>query len=217
MKRLICHIALLHGLVLTAGCISPTDASIPVDKEASDNSANGLHFEQIKNRAKKAEVYCLENQMNTDICLLADMSLHSGKKRMVVWDFRKDTIVASGLVSHGCGNHPWGKDFSKSKPAFSNTPDSHCSSAGKYKIGERGYSQWGIHVKYLMHGLEAGNSHALSREIVLHGWDAIADEETYPAGTPEGWGCPAVSNNFMTLLDPMLKTRKKPVLLWIYL
>jgi hypothetical protein len=67
-----------------------------------------------------------------------------------------------------------------------------------------------------MHGLEATNNNALSREIVLHGWDAISDHEIYPDGTPEGWGCPAVSNTFMTTLDRILKDRKKPVLLWIF-
>jgi hypothetical protein len=203
-------------------CVSTTQsrrASAPPRGEtnATENTdAKDLNYAALQKRATEAKTFCLRNKMNTDICLLADMSIHSGKKRMVVWDFNKDTVVRTGLVSHGCGSNPWGHDDSKDKPEFSNQQDSHCSAAGKYRIGDRGYSQWGIHVKYLMHGLETSNKNALIREIVLHGWDAIADEEIYPSGTPEGWGCPAVSNRFMTTLDSLLKDKKKPVLLWIY-
>ena len=41
--------------------------------------------------------------------------------------------------------------------------------------------------------------------IVLHGWNSVQDKETYPNGSPEGYGCPAVSNNTMRYLDELLK------------
>jgi hypothetical protein len=44
----------------------------------------------------------------------------------------------------------------------------------------------------------------------------ITENETFPEGTPEGWGCPAVSNQQMRALDSLLKKEKKPLLLWIY-
>jgi hypothetical protein len=144
------------------------------------------------------------------------MRLHSGVKRFFVWDFKKDTITHSFLVGHGCGDNPWSLDFSKDKPTFSNKDGSHCSALGKYKLGERGYSDWGVHIKYLMHGLDATNSNALARTIVFHSWDKVTDEEVYPAGTVEGWGCPTVSNNSMQLIDPKLKASEKAVLMWIY-
>ncbi|WP_205529477.1 murein L,D-transpeptidase catalytic domain-containing protein [Taibaiella koreensis] len=171
------------------------------------------HFRQ---QARLAKPFCAREGMNTRICLLADMNIHSGKARLVVWDFSKDTFVVAGLVSHGCGAGPWGKDRSRERPVFSNRPDSHCSSLGKYKVGKRGYGEWGIHVNYLLHGLEPTNSNALARQVVLHGWDAIPDQEVYPDGTPEGWGCPAVSNAYMTTLDSLLRGSKRPVLLWLY-
>jgi hypothetical protein len=198
-----------------SGCLSATEAN-PIKNREERSTKSGMKYERLKKYADQAKTYCISNKMNTDLCLLADMNVHSGKQRFVIWDFRKDTIAAAGLVSHGCSTNPWGKDYSKDKPIFTNEKDSHCSSLGKYKVGERGYSQWGIHVKYLMHGLDTTNNNALSREIVLHSWDAISDEEVYPSGTPEGWGCPAVSNNFMTTLDGILRDRKKPVLLWIF-
>lgn len=210
------HLLLFISFLSVFSCNNASgDAFISSPREP-DATGNPVSATAFREHAMQVRSFCARNKMNTDICLLADMSVHSGKQRMVVWDFKKDTIICAGLVSHGCGSHPWGRDDSKNKPVFSNQQDSHCSATGKYRIGERGYSQWGIHVKYLMHGLETSNSNALRREIVLHGWDAIADEEIFPSGTPEGWGCPAVSNRFMTTLDNLLKVTKKPVLLWIY-
>jgi hypothetical protein len=202
-------------LFISCGCLSRSEAGSRSDTEEKV-AGQELNYQRLKKYAGKAKEYCSRNKMDTGICLLADMRVHSGMERFVVWDFDKDTIKVAGLVSHGCSDYPWGRDHSKDNPVFSNRPDSHCSSLGKYKIGARGYSQWGIHVKYLMHGLDTSNSNALSREIVLHGWDAISDQEVYPDGTPEGWGCPAVSNKFMTELDRVLKDKKRPVLLWAF-
>ena len=154
--------------------------------------------------------------MNQDFCILIDLGTHSGRKRFFVYDFAKKQITHSFLVSHGCCNYIWGQDFSKDKPGFSNVDNSHCSSIGKFKIGERGYSNWGINVKYLMYGLESTNSNALKRVIVFHSWEKISDEEVYPSGTPEGWGCPAISNASFKIIDPLLKSANKPVLMWIY-
>ena len=144
------------------------------------------------------------------------MSVHSGLNRFVVWDFKKKSIANSCLVSHGCCNNPWMMDYSKGNPTFSDFDGSHCTSLGKYRIGDRGYSQWGVNVKYLLHGLEPSNRNALKRTIVFHSWHAISDKEVYPAGCPEGWGCPAISNLNFKLIDPLIKYSKKPVLMWIY-
>ena len=167
-------------------------------------------------QTEEALKFCEENDMNTDFCILVDMSVHSGKERLVVWDFKKKKIRRSALVSHGCGNRVWSWDKTKTAPQFSNTPGSHLSSLGKYAIAQRGWSNWGIHVKYWLDGLESSNSNARKRIIVLHGWEKIPDTEVYPKGTPEGWGCPAVSNDMMRYLDKKLKNAKKPVLFWIY-
>lgn len=175
-----------------------------------------LDYARIKAKAKQALIYCKENKLETNYCFLLDMSIHSGRERFFIWDFLKDTLIEKGMVSHGCGDNPWGYDFSKSNPIFSNTPESHLSSLGKYKIGARGYSQWGINVNYKLHGLESTNSKAYERYIVLHSWEMIPNNPIYPSGTPEGWGCPAVSNDFMKRLDERLKNKSKDVLLWIY-
>lgn len=167
-------------------------------------------------KAEEALEFCTSGKFNTDFCILIDMSLHSGINRFFVWDFKTNSISKQYLVGHGCGSNSWSKDDSKSDPGFSNEDGSHLSSLGKYKLEGRGYSDWGIHIKYLMHGLEGTNSNALKRFIVFHSWDKMSDEETFPEGSPEGWGCPTVSNNAMKEIDPMIQKSGKPVLMWIY-
>jgi len=167
-------------------------------------------------KAKQAAAYCKAKGFNTDFCILIDMSIHSGKNRLFVFDLKLDSIVSEALCAHGsCSNLP-GKDEYDPKPTFSNTHETLCSSLGKYKIGKRGYSNWGVHFNYKLHGLEATNKNAYARTIVLHSWEEMPDKEIYPEYSPNSWGCPMVSDNEMRALDKRLKPSKKPVLLWIY-
>ncbi|MCC3217581.1 murein L,D-transpeptidase catalytic domain family protein [Chryseobacterium sp. X308] len=171
---------------------------------------------KIKSKAEEALEFCDSKNLSKDFCILIDMSLHSGVNRFFIWDFKNNKISKKYLVGHGCGSNSWSKDDSKANPGFSNEDGSHLSSLGKYKLEGRGYSDWGINIKYLMHGLEETNSNALKRYIVFHSWNLMSDEEVFPDGSPEGWGCPTVSNNAMKEIDPMIQKSGKPVLMWIY-
>ncbi|MFH7000404.1 murein L,D-transpeptidase catalytic domain-containing protein [Flavobacterium sp. FlaQc-57] len=166
------------------------------------------------NYYKEAKQYCQRNNLNQDQFILIDLGVHSGLKRFFVYDFKQNEISKSYIVSHGCGDNRWGATMSKEKAPISNEFDSHCSSIGKFVVLDRGVSQWGIKVNYILQGKDKSNSNARSRAIVLHSWDAISDNEVYPNGTPEGWGCPAVSNESMKEIDELLKQNKK-VLMWI--
>lgn len=179
----------------------------------ADDNSNTLRIEQ---KIEDAKAFCQDNNLNTDYAIFIDMSIHSGKYRLFVVDLKNDSVLSSGLCSHGCCDHDWGSDQSAEEPTFSNVSESHCSSLGKYKIGKRGWSSWGIHVNYKLHGLEASNSNAYERLIVLHSWSDVPDKELFPAGTPEGWGCPAISNSQLTYIDKLLKMQSEPVLLWVY-
>jgi hypothetical protein len=191
--------------------------SILVIKKTSLNEKPNISgsLSQIE-KAKEALEYCKNQGFNTDFCILVDMGIHSGKDRMFIWDFNSSSIAQSGLCSHGCGDSPHSGDETKTAPIFSNISDSHLSSLGKYKIGKRGYSNWGIHINYKLHGLETSNVNAYRRLIVLHSWEIVSNIPIYPNGTPEGWGCPAVSNDMMKILDKKLKEASKPVLLWVF-
>ena len=172
-------------------------------------------IEQYKLKANQAKDFCKSQHLNTDFFILIDLNRHSGLKRFYVWDFNKNEIRESYLVSHGCGSSPWESDKTKESPQFSNQDGSHCSSIGKYIIGERGVSDWGIKVKYLLHGQDATNNNATKRAIVFHSWEKITDEEIYPKGTLEGWGCPAISNSAMIHMDKLIQNSNKKVLMWI--
>lgn len=163
---------------------------------------------------KEAKAYSKKNNLNQSKFILIDLDLHSGLKRFFVYDLKKETITKSYIVSHGCGDNMWSWTSSKENAPISNEPDSHCSSIGKYVIGSRGVSQWGIKVNYVLIGKDKTNSNAVKRAIVLHSWEKISSEEVYPKGTPEGWGCPAVSNESMKEIDVILKAHKK-MLLWV--
>lgn len=175
-----------------------------------------IDINRTKTIATQALSYCKQKGYNTKYCILIDMSLPSGVKRFMLWDFKKRAITLSGLVSHGCGTAPWAGIWTKDKPVFSNADGSHCTALGKYQINGRAYSAWGINVKYFLTGLQSTNNNALTRQIVFHSWEQVPETEVYPNGTPEGWGCPAVSNSVMKQVDALIRKQKKQMLMWIY-
>jgi len=175
-----------------------------------------LDVELLKEKANQARTFCQKKQLNTDFCILIQIDRHSGLERFFVYDLKNDSIMHRFLVAHGCCAYAWSETFSKEKPTLSNQEGSHCTSLGKYKIGARRKSEWGVKIKYLLHGLEKSNDQALLRQIVLHSWERIADQEVFPEGTVEGWGCPAISNQAFLTIDPLLHHSKTPVLLWIF-
>lgn len=207
------HIVWVMILCCISLCACKDDDTLPVLTETEKLELDTATFAA---KAAEALVYVQKKKMNTHKCILINMRVHSGLPRWVEWDFKQKRIVSATQVTHGCGTAAWSGDATKSEPVFSNTPDSHLSSLGRYKIGERGPSQWGIGVKYLLHGMDTSNNNALKRYIVLHSWDKVSDMPTYPNGAPESWGCPAVSNDYMSYIDKVLKAEKTPVLLWIY-
>lgn len=210
MNRILIIASILLAITaLGAKLLSVNECRLPLIPHA-DSSMGKSYIGKIS----EAKSYCRKHRMDTSFAILIDYSIHSGKKRTFLVDLQNDSIIDTLMVSHGCGDMPWGYDFSKDAPQFSNDFESHRSSLGKFKIGSRGYSSWGINVKYTLHGLEASNSNALKRIIVMHGWGDVTDHEVYPRGTPEGWGCPAFSNAGMTKIDSLLKSKKNAVLLW---
>ncbi len=164
---------------------------------------------------QEALSYCKENGFNDNYYFLIDLSLHSGKNRFFVYDFKEVKITNQNLVTHGACDH-FSVNLNKYKTAkFSDKIDSHCSMKGKFKIGKRDYSSWGINVKYWLYGLEVTNKSAVDRVVVLHSWSKVSNKEIAPDYSPLSWGCPAVSDVFMKKLDVKLQGSKKPVLLWI--
>lgn len=181
-------------------------------------SCNGNNNITLKNYTLKhteALTFCRQQKYCEDYYFLVDLSVHSGKDRFYVYDFKQKKIIAQNLVTHGSCDGFDVNDSKYEKVKFSNRDNSHCSSIGKYKVGKRDHSSWGIKIKYWLEGLEETNSNAQARVVVLHSWGAVSDTEIYPKFSPLSWGCPAVSDSFMHTLDAKLQATEKPVLLWI--
>jgi hypothetical protein len=165
-------------------------------------------------RLTEALLYGREHGLDTNEAFFVDMSIHSGKYRLFLWNLQEDSLILQSLCTHGMcdgDNAPY-----NGHPSFSNIPESHCSSLGKYEVGRRSYSSWGINVHYKLHGKESSNDKAFQRVIVLHSWEAVKDEEIFPYKCVESWGCPSVSNEAMRKIDLRLKKKRRPTLLWIY-
>lgn len=164
---------------------------------------------------QEALSYCKTQNFNTEYYFLVDFSIHSGLNRFFIYHFKDSSVHRTALVTHGTCDGLESNPNAQENVKFSNMVNSHCSSKGKYKIGKRDYSSWGINVKYWLHGMETTNNKAVERVVVLHSWEAVSDEEVFPFHSPLSWGCPAVSDNFMWHLDSLLQKSSKPVLLWI--
>lgn len=158
-------------------------------------------------KAVEARDFVNKKDYNKDYYFLVDLGMPSNQKRFFVYDLKKDSILKSGLVTHGNCNK-----YRLEKIRFDNTVGCGCSSLGKFKIGYSYYGRFGLAFK--LNGLDKTNSNAFKRYIVLHSHECVPDFEVEDEICQSN-GCPTVSPNFLKELDPMIKDSKKPVLLWI--
>jgi len=167
---------------------------------------------KLESKVEEALKYSKTHKMNTSYCIMVDMSIHSGKNRLFVYDFKKKEVIIKGVCAHGNGG-----GSTANKPVYSNKIGSNCTSLGKYKLGKRAYSNWGINVHYKMHGLEKTNSNAFKRIVVLHSYTPVPAFESYPLPVFNvSYGCPVIANATMRKIDELIKSGQKDMLLWIY-
>ena len=179
-----------------------------LNNQKTDNDIDKNEATRITLFSKQAKQFCAQHKYNTRFFFLADMRVHSGKKRFFAVDMNADTILNSGLVAHGvCGV------FFAATAGFSNEPELGCSSLGKYRIGYKYNGRFGI--AYKLRGLDSTNSNAYKRYIVLHSYYEVPDNEIYPARVCNSLGCLMVSKNFFNSLSKLIDASDKPVLLWI--
>lgn len=189
------------------------EARIKAEKEKIEQA---YIQKRLKDHALKALRYAKEHNLDEKHVILIDFSIHSGKKRFFVWNTQTAQVELESIVAHGYGNEQFRS--SQTDIIFSNTIGSYASSLGKYTIGQRSYSQYGINIHYKLHGLEKSNSNAYKRVVVLHSYKDIPTTELYPAHLPLGFsqGCPVIDDETMLKIDVLLKKKHKPTLLWIY-
>jgi hypothetical protein len=165
-------------------------------------------FEKLQEKAAVAKKFVRQKTFNDNICFLVDMSLPSGQNRFFIYDFKKDTVLAAGLVAHGNCFQNWLEGRK-----YSNVVGCGCTSLGKYKIGIHYIGKFGY--SYKLHGLDTSNNNAFERTVVLHSHSCIPETEVAD-DICQSNGCPTVSPNFLERLKIIINSSKKPMLLWIY-
>jgi hypothetical protein len=170
--------------------------------------AKATEFIRLQNFADKLEQYARENNYNTRYCFLIDMTIACGSNRFFVYDIQKDSVLQSGLVTHGYGNSNY------TSVNFSNVPGSNSSSLGKYKVGYSYNGKFGL--AYKLYGLNKTNDNAFNRFVVLHSHECVPATEVAPQPICMSQGCPTVSPSFLKMLSPYVDGADKPVLLWIF-
>lgn len=137
---------------------------------------------------------------NLDRMAVVDFSQHSSKPRFHVIDLRSGA-TQSFLVAHGRGSDPTHTGWLKS---FSNAPGSDATSQGAYLTGDTYVGKHGPSRRLI--GLDADNSNALSRGIVIHSAWYVTPELAAGAGIGRSEGCFALSDKdhatVMDLLGP---------------
>ncbi len=169
--------------------------------------------EDAKNEAlaKVAELktFAKKNKCDTGVAFMLNMRLKSSKPRFWVVNLANNKIINMGLVAHGSGSG----DVDGLPLTFSNKPNSLATSLGKYVTGERYMGKFGL--AYKLHGKDVTNNNAYARAVVLHGHSCVPEDEVnYPICL--SWGCPTVAPKFLDTLDVVIKSKAKPIALWIY-
>jgi hypothetical protein len=136
------------------------------------------------------------------------MRLPSYQKRFFVYDLNKDSIINSGLVTHGRCNEYWLEGRK-----YGNAPGCGCTSLGKYKVGNAYQGRFGLAFK--LYGLDKTNDKAFERFVVLHSHSCVPETEVNNE-ICQSDGCPTVAPGFLKQLEPLIKGSHKPVLLWIF-
>ena len=170
---------------------------------------NNTWMSEIRVQAKAGKRFSAQKGYSTKYCFLINMALPSGKKRFFIYDMEKDSILHAGLVAHGSCRTRFLADAN-----FSNTPECGCSAKGKYKVGYAYKGRFGKAFK--LHGLDTTNSNAFKRNIVLHAYSCVPDEETYPQPICNSLGCAMTSHKFLNMAAEYIEKERKPILLWIY-
>ncbi|MDR4954386.1 murein L,D-transpeptidase catalytic domain family protein [Chryseobacterium sp. ES2] len=160
-------------------------------------------------RISEIKNYIKGKEYNQELAVFINFKIPSGKYRYFIYNLKNNTILQQAVVSHGSGSVIAKSDALK----FSNIEGSYQSSLGKYVIGESYIGKFGK--AYRLAGLDATNSNALQRAIVLHSYGCIPDTESQ---TPAclSLGCPMLSVNALKETAKYIDKSTKPVILYAF-
>ena len=164
----------------------------------------------LPERAVKARTYAQRHGLNTNYAIFVDYGLPSGTPRLFIWDFNEGKVVSKIHVMHGCGG-----GSTDENPVFSNKTGSNCSSLGKFEVTRSHGSK--LKRSYRVKGLEASNSNAWNRGIMIHSakWVDVHKRDKYvPLHEKSCKGCFTVSSDGMRQLARLIEEEDTPILLW---
>jgi hypothetical protein len=210
LLRLLLLLLLMSGLL--AWLSPPVRKFITPHKEISSvknkPAANAAADTKAAKKAGEARSYVRAKGFNEQIVFLIDMQVASGQPRFFVYHLGKDSIISSGLVTHGRCNENWLEGR-----RYGNTVGCGCTSLGRYKVGYSYQGRFGL--AYKLYGLDTSNNKAFDRFVVLHSHECVP-EKAIADDICQSDGCPTVSPGFLQYLKPLIDRSSKPVLLWIY-
>ena len=210
-----------HGIILPAFCILAIQyilLSIACNTAEPQNkirlqpapifSNNHVPVPDLEPRIDGIRSYISKNKFSEKYCFLIDMGLPSGSNRFFVYDLTNDSLIHSGLVTHGRCNERWLEGR-----RYGNSVGCGCTALGKYKIGHPYFGRFGL--AYKLYGLDTTNNNAFERFVVLHSHECVPDGEQ-EGDICQSDGCPTVSPDYLKVLQKIIDGERKPVLLWIY-
>lgn len=168
------------------------------------------------------EIFCTEflqkarmHNADTRYLILVDYSMPSNQDRMFIWDLEQDKVVEKFWCAHGFGG-----ESTAERPVFSNTLDSNCSSLGWFLV-DRSVGR-SVHYGYNYHavdGLDACNSNARRREILIHAWESVTRDHNARINHPmsldyRSAGCFTTTDEGYKTIDQYVKSRNKRILLY---
>jgi L,D-transpeptidase catalytic domain len=198
----------LFTVAIVATRLNTASSPAEINRKLKANNVKNEVVNALKIKAGSAKQFAEQNRYNKEVCFLIDMNIHSGSNRFFVYDLKNNSLLKSGVVTHGRCNERWlvGRKYG-------NTPGCGCTSLGKYKVGNSYIGRFGL--AYKLHGLDSTNNNAFKRYVVLHAHDCVPENEVW-SDICQSDGCPTVSPGFLQDLKPIINESKKPILLWIY-
>lgn len=186
-----------------SGPVIPDTAAVKGIRPATENS-----YKPTAARRSALKEVIRKHRFNPSLVFLIDMHQPSFKKRFCIYDLARDSILASGLVTHGRCGERWLEGR-----RYSNEEGSMCTSLGHYKIGKPYYGKFGL--AYKLYGLDSTNSKAFERYVVLHSHACVPEAEVdYEICQSDG--CPTVSTGFLKKLQSIIDASATPILLSVY-
>ncbi len=162
-----------------------------------------------KSKISEIKDFVKGKNYNQDLAVFINFRIHSGKYRYFLYDLKNNKILQKAIVAHGDGS----VIKNSSALRFSNVVGSHQSSLGKYEIKESYSGKFGK--SYRLDGLDATNSNARSRAIVLHSYYCIPDKESaQPACL--SFGCPMLSKKAFNETARYIDHSEKAILLFAF-